>query len=288
MVPSSMLLPTPVNMLIHLMNRVHWLWRWNFTITQVWSNTNNLKKFIIGHVVNLVVGHNMIVRVAAQVVMIIQRIIELGKQKVRTYYAICNLYDAVFISHPIRPKVRLPRGQPSVIQELLGPDHYIWAMRKKETFQIYCFRVLKCAIELLKQMLYTSMCYMDVIEAFTISPENSRTAISHAFINASRILDDMSQNKQYIHATLIRHKGLVEKVLAGIGSPCQADSLISAVATTLNTAEIAQNTLGWVWDNTEKFVKEAALGATSLVGWQPGFLLPEYTNPIRPVAAPGA
>ncbi|MDP1834505.1 MAG: hypothetical protein Q8K75_01120 [Chlamydiales bacterium] len=283
-IPSSVLLPTPINMLIHIMNRVHWVWRWNFTITQVWGNTNNLKKYILGHIVNFVAGNNIIVRVAAQVTMIATRIIDLGKQKVRTYYAFCDVYDAIFVSHPIRAKVRLPRGRPSFLQEFLGPDHYIWAMKKKEVLQVYSTRILKSVLELFKQMFYTSMCYMDVIEAFTINPETTNTAINHVFIHASTILDDMSQNKQHIHATLIRHKSLIEKILLGIGGPCKVETLISAVGTTLTTAELAQNTLGRAWEGTQDFFREMALGVTSAVGYQPGFLVND-PNPPRPEAS---
>lgn len=275
--PLCGLLPTPINIAIHLLNRIHWVWRWNFTFTQVVGNSTNLKKYIAGHILSFVAGDFIIVRVAAQVVLIVTRLYDLGYQKVQTYYAFCALYDAALI-HPISVKVELPAD--SLLKDVLGNSSYLWIRKESEKVKIYCTRVALAAIELLKQMFYTSMCYMDVIEAFTINPEVTNTAINHIFVNSSRMLDEMSENKQHIYATLKRYKGLVEEILVSIGSPCNADTLISTVKKTLTVAQWTKSTMDYVWDGSKEIVNETALGASYVLGLPPPpFLLDNQRRP---------
>lgn len=294
-IPGSVLLPSPVNFLIHIMNRVHWLWRWNFMINQVVSHTGNLQKYIAGNVLNVAINTilpdklALIIRIAAQVTLATVRIIELGKQKVRTFYALRDLYYAVTNRQPLRIRVKMPT-KPTALYELLGPDHYIWALKKKEALIQYTAKVMRCVFELLKEMLFTSMCYMDVIEVFTLNPEAKHDAVNQIFISTSRLLDDISKNKQYIHAELIRNKRLIEQILSGLGNPCRADQLISAVGASLTVGERTYNAAGWVWDNTKDALKESWFTfARSTFGRDvsryviPRWMIPDEHNPIGPL-----
>lgn len=283
-IPGS-LLPTPLSLVLHIMSRVHWLWKWKRLSAQMVTSTDNLKKLILGHIVNFTVGDYLVVRIAAQVTLIAVRILDLGKQKVSTYRAYNDLYDALIVKHPLRVRVRLPYGPPSPLQNLLGPDHYVWLLKKKEALVRYGSRVIRCASELFKQMMLTTLCYMSVIEAFTVSTEVKNEAISQVFLNASRLLDEMSENKQHIQAQLLRHKGLIEQILTGLGSPCRAEQLISAVAKTMTAAEHTSNVVGTVWKYTEGAAK-SGVSTLSLaaVGWTPGVICPDDPNPVRALA----
>lgn len=284
-VPGSGLFPGPLSVAIHLMNRVHWVWRWHFMVTQVYSSSTNLKKLVAGHALNFFVGNNFLLRLGAQVVMIATRILQLGKQKVVTYAAYCEFYDAVANTYPLRVKVSLPREEDSFALRLLGPVEYLWIMKKKEAFMVYISRVIRCAALLFREMLKVSMCYMDVIEAFSLSSENRDLAVNHFFLNTASLLDEITENKHSIHAELIRHKPLVQQILSGLGSPFKADKLIDAVAASLTVTQRAYSTVKTVYNYSEDFVKQGLSTLTSSVGLQPGLLLPKDPNPIRPLAA---
>jgi hypothetical protein len=300
-IPGSAFLPGPVNILIHLMNRVHWVWRWNFMLTQVVANTNNLQKYIAGNLLNLCLNTivpdklALIIRIAAQVTLAAARIVELGKQKMRTFYALRDLYYAIAMRQPLRIRVKMPRDKHSLIfhlavQRLLGPDNFVWALKKKEAVIQYVSRIARCTFELLRHMFVTSMCYMDVIEVFTLNPEAKHDAVNQVFMSASRLLDDISKNKQHIHAELLRNQRLIEKILSGLGNPCRADQLISAVSMSLTVTEKTYNTAGWVWDNTKDVVKQAYCGGMLGIfgpavprALLPRWVIPDEQNPIGPL-----
>ncbi len=287
-VPGSSMIPGPLSVAIHLMNRVHWVWRWHFMVTQVYANTTNLKKLIAGHILHYVMGDNIILRIAAQVTMIATRIVQLGKQKVATYVAYCEVYHAIACTYPLRVRVRLPRVGDSWALDILGPDQYIWMMKKKEAFLLYVARIIRCVAHLFQEMLKVSMCYMDVIEAFSLNSATRDEAVNHFFLNATRLLDEIAENKQTIHAELLRHKHLIQQILSSLGSPCQAEQLIGAVAATLTPVERTYNAAKVIYDQGEDFVKHGLSSLALSFGWQPGFLLPKDPNPISPQVAGAA
>lgn len=282
-VPGSALVPGPLSLFVHIMNRVHCVWRWHFMVTRVYTSPAELKKLLVGHIVQFVVGDKLLVRIGAQVTLIAVRILELGKQKVVLYRAYCEVHHALVSTYPLRVRVRLPKAGQSRLLDFLGPDQYLFVMRKKEALQQYVSRLALCVAQLFKEMFVVSMCYMDVIEAFSLSSEVGDQAVKHIFINATRLLDEMSENKQHIHAELLRHKSLIQRILVGLGTPCQADQLISAVASTLTVAEVTSNTVKNIFGRGEDFLKEGLSSVClSFTGYQPGFLLPADPNPVRP------
>ncbi len=280
-VPSSTSLPNTLSMCIHVMNRVHWLWRWHFMVTQVYMNSTNLKKLLAGYIVNYTVGENTIIRIAAQVVLIAVRIVDLGKQKYQVYMAYCELKNSVFAHYHFQIEVRLPSQQTYALK-MLGPEHYIFVMKRKEKMLIYVGRINRCTLILFKEMFKTSMCYMDIIEAFSMNSAVRTEAVNQIFINSTRLLDDMCENKQHIHAELLKHKGIIEQILTGIGSPYKAEQLIDAVGRTLSQVERTYNTAKYLYDNSENRIKDGLSSmAISFFNWTPGILLPEDPDPIR-------
>lgn len=280
--PGSSALPSPMTTVIHLMNRVHCLYRWKMQVTEVYTNSRNLKLLIAGHLVNGVAGENTLLRIASQIVLVTARIVDLGKQKIRTYEAYCDVLHAIFTLESHWVSVKILRDQPSLALKFLGEDYYIWAIQQRESFFFYVRRIALCASILFTEMLKTSMCYMDVIEAFSINSATHNDAVNHLFINTTKLLDGISENKQTIHAELLKHKGLIKQVLGVMGTQYQAETLIGEVAKTLNHAERTYNGVKWVFESSEDGIRDGLSSlCISCLGWTPGFLLPEDPNPLK-------
>ncbi len=288
-IPGSAWLPGPLNIAAHGLARIFSVWKCTYMIQQVYTSPTELKKLIAGHVLSYVTGDTVMIRVAGQVTMIAVRIITLAKQKVKLYVSFCELHHAVVGTYPLRIRVRLPRAGKSYLMNFLGPDQYIFVMRKKEALQLYVSRLVRCAVIFFNELFQVSMCYMDVIEAFSLSTAVGSEAVKHVFINSTKLLDEISQNKQYIHRELLEHKGLIERILVGIGSPCTADKLVSTVASTLGPLEKIYNVAGVTWDKLGGVVKKG-VGSTiyGFSGYYPALCLPEGQNLIGPPQVAGA
>ncbi len=200
-------------------------------------------------------------RVAAQVMMIAVRIVDLGKYKAKLYVSCLELHHSLVGTYPLRIRVRIPRTDQSTLLRFLGPDTYIFVMRKKEAFLLYVSRVGRCVLTFFKDLGQVAMCYVAVVEAFSLSAAVGDEAVKHVFFNSTKLLDEMSENRQHIHAELLRHKGLIERILVGIGSPCSADTLISTVGSSLNVAQKTRNAVGATWDVVGDVVKKG-VGST--------------------------
>ena len=287
--PASSALPTPLNAFVHLMNRAHWLYRWKLQVSEVYMNSRNFKLLVMGHLTSKVVGESLLLRMSAQILLVTSRIVDLGKQKVRTYDAYCDVLHAIFTSESHWVRVEVPQGQPTFALLFLGEDYYIWAIQKREAFLFYVRRVGLSTVHLFKEMFNTSMCYMDVIEAFSVNVNASNDAVNHLFIHTAKLLDGISENKQTIHAELLKHKKLIQQVLTVMGTDYKAETLIGEVAKTLNTAERTYNGVQWFFNQSESELRQGLSNLSlSVLGWTPAFL--EEVPPLRgfPTVAAGA
>jgi len=280
--PASSNLPSPLTTLIHLMNRVHWLRRWKLQVSEVYMNSRHLKLLGVGYLTRELVGESALLGISAQIILVTSRTIDLGKQKVRTYDAYCDVLHAIFTSESHWVRVHVPRDKPTLILKFLGDDLYIWVIQKKEAFLFYVRRVGISTGRLFKEMFNTSMCYMDVIEAFSVNATTNNDAVNHLFINTAKLLDDISENKQTIHAVLCKHEMLIQQILGVMGTKYQAKTLIKEVAKTLDTAERTYNGVQWVFNKTESSLLDGASSlCLSLLGYTPACLVPENSNPLK-------
>ncbi len=291
-VPQSVM-PQPLAFIISVMNRIHLLWRYNRLTSQVTASTASMKRFAMGKLLHWatpdVLMIRTVIRTGAKLTLIALRILELAEQKVVTIQAARDLYEAVMVARPLRTRVRLPKGRPPWLQQVVGPDHYVWLVRKKEVLISYVSRVARCTALLFKHMLHTSLCYMSVIEVLSLDPEVENEAISHIFLNSKRLLDEMSENKQHIYVELLRHTGLVQQILSGLSIPCKAEQLINAFATTLTATERTLSAAESIWSRIGGAVGQGiSTMCLSISGRTMGIFLPEETNPIGPLAAVGA
>lgn len=253
-----------------LFHRIHQLWRW-YNKAQIYANPNNFYSLTAGHVVNFIFGDNVLVRIAAQSVMIASRILKCINQ-------------TVLLSRACRKWVNAVKGNSASVRSKSKAES-IYSMTEKSwiraSLEVVVERIKIIAIatfKLFKRMFVLSMHFMDAIEAFSISPATRNESINELFINGTVVLDEMVKNQRRLLDSLKENKSLVNHILNGIHSSFTAEKLITTVTKTLETATTINNVANAGGGIVKNIVQNATFGAAALIGLEkylPKFLIPD-------------
>jgi len=120
------------------------------------------------------------------------------------------------------------------------------------------------------------MRYLDVIEAFSLSSATCDESINELFLNTSHLLDELTENHNFLVEELEKYDGLIEKILNKLGSSYHAEDLRNTLATTLEKTSHIYKGIKKIPKQLEWGLKD---GAHSLLytttGWAPQILLPK-------------
>lgn len=252
-----------------VVHRVHRIWRW-YRKAEIYSNPNNFYSLVAGHVLNFALGDNMVVRIAAQCVLIANCITKCVSQIVslsRTYRKWIHSFGGNdYQCKSMRKTNEIYEGQRGVFKNFFTP--IIERIKK----------VAKATFKLLKSIFKLSMKFMDAIESFSMSPVTQNESINELFINGASFLDKMVKNQQLLLDTLENNKPLVSNILIGIKSSITADQLTETVSKSLSVTSTVQKISNAGGGALKNFAKHAVFGAAALVGVDkhlPKFIVPE-------------
>ena len=80
-------------------NRIHGLWRW-YRRVELYRNPNNLAQLLAGHLLNLALGDILLLRIAAQCLLISTRLLECAQQQTVLYRSSQRLITAIQGHYP--------------------------------------------------------------------------------------------------------------------------------------------------------------------------------------------
>lgn len=229
--PGSMRLPPIAWSAFTALNRVHGVWRWYRRI-ELYRNPDNFSQLLAGHAVNLVVGDYLLVRIAAQCLLISTRILECVEQQISLYREGCIWIHAVKGHYPFPNKVKWDEGKEIA---WLSPSTVIglkaFSLRLYEQLK----RIVYITCKIFKKTFQLSMKTMDAIDAFSLSPASRNEGINEIFVNTLKWLDSVVENKDQLIQGVANNKEIIERIL--IGSPFKYEQLYSAVSRTLDQTE---------------------------------------------------
>lgn len=205
------------------LNRTHGIWRW-YRRLNVYANPGNLTYLLAGHTLNFVIGDIIILRIAAQVLLISTRILECVEQQSRLYKAGSLWKDAVL-------------GRYEAPVKLYWKDSPFKSRCKIRAQDVInrTQRIAACTFSVLAEAFVLSMRILDAIDAFYLSPYTRAEAFNESFINGMKWIDAIVDNGQELLNGCIANQALIEKVLQG--SPFTFEQIITGATKALEKTE---------------------------------------------------
>lgn len=265
--------------------KIRSIWHW-YMKAEIYTNPKNFQSLVAGHILNVALGDNTVVRIAAQCILIAHRILECVNQTHNVARGYREWIDALTGNYGNLKREKWDKG-------LQGTEYKsCWnsfAEGVKSTFWSVVERIKRIAVTtfyMFKEVFVQTMMIMDAIEAFSMSPETRNESINELFVNGTKFLDNMAKKEQQelLVDCLYENKSLIGKVLKGIGSSMTVDQLIekaSAGSDALKTATRVADVAG-------DFLKRAISGFYSGIGETsktPTWAKPDAKTPIEKEAA---
>lgn len=244
--------------LFSVVHKVHQTWRF-YTKAKIYTNPNNFYKLVGGHVLNFTFGDNVLLRIAAQCILICNRIMKCVNQMVNLSDACHKWVDAVKGNYTHHRTMNKVSSLYEKTTEGCCASTFGAIIERIKRIAIATFHVFKCIFIL-------SMRFMDAIDAFAMSPTVQNESINELFINGTNFVDNLVKNQQRLLDKIEDNHKLVSQILTGIGSPIKISQLISTLEKSLSVAETAQTVLNAGGGVMKKVGKNALFGAAAMVG----------------------
>lgn len=273
MTPPASRLPPFVWSAFATINKVHGLWRW-YRRAEVYSNPNNFAQLLAGHALNMVLGDTLMLRIAAQCLLISTRMLECIQQQAIVFEAGRNWIAAIKGHYPTYHKVSWEKNLPILSP---GTEQSIGLMFRSAMTRIE--RIARCTMTLVVETFTLSMRIMDAVDAFCLSPHTRNEGINEGFVNAIKWLDALTENKEELLYGLEENKPIIEKIIKG--SPLTYEALRSGVERTLEKTGTMQKGARQVADfgngvlvDMAKRIASGSMVVTGLADYRPVVLAP--------------
>lgn len=272
--PRDAYVPSPLWGVFAVIHKVHRVWRW-YNKAEIYSNPKNFYQLVAGHVLNFIFEDSVMLRIAAQAVLISSRILKCVKQVIavsRTCSRCKDAWQGKYVQRRTMSKTSFKTAK-------------VYAAYQKDGFHSFVERIEQVAFatfKVFKSLFILSMRFMDAIESFSLSPETKNEAIAEIFLNAISTIDDLVHNQRALLECLEDNKPLVADILDGVGSRITVEQLIDAVRKTVGIAETAQTIThvgGGVFVNLLQHGLEGATGILRLSSFVPLSLKPKNDDP---------
>ena len=212
-------------------NKIHGIWRW-YRRVEVYRNPNNFSQLLAGHLVNLVVGDRLLIRIAAQCLLICTRVLECAQEQVVLYQAGSQWMEAVKGRYPMPCKRSWKIRQSHA---LCSPSSAAWIQLKSQALWNRVKRITFCTAKVFLHLFQLSMRLMDAIDTFSLSPHTRNEGINEGFVNAMKWMDNLVENKEELLQGIRTNRILIERILRG--SPFTYEQLNHCVSKTMEKTE---------------------------------------------------
>lgn len=262
-------IPSPLMAFVYGINRIHGLWRWHRRADDLYRSENSLHQLLAGHSLQWLVGQRLIVKIAAQVVLVVRRLTDLVAQQRRLAASYRDWKQAITWQY-----------QPPLMtwNATALPTSYT-KLRIKITLHRLTHRLYRIAITtfyLIKDAFLLSMRMLDQVEAMSLNPATREAAVNELFLNSSRLMDQLSKDKPLLLKELRENKTIVQYLLDKMNLKYTAEDLAKVIESTIDKAEVARNGWSVVQESLTEGIKDGMYTIIDgLFGTAPEFLLPK-------------
>lgn len=216
------------------LNQIHGIWRWHRR-TVLYTNPENFTQLLAGHMANYVFGESTLLKIAAQSLLIATRLLKCAHQQISLYNEGKRLIAAIQGHYPAPNNEAWPTHSGFY---LFSPSSiYEWKFFGK-TIWLRLSRVARILSRLFIKAFTLSMCWMDAIDAFYISPTTKNEAINESCLNIIQWLNTIVEQKETLLQEITENKHIIEKILSH--SPFTFTQLQTSISSALATTETLQ------------------------------------------------
>lgn len=181
----------------------------------------------------------MIVRMAAQCLLVATRILECSQQQMRLWHSGKNWIAALKGHYPSPIYVKWEK--PSSNKSWLSPSTVYWWKSTTAALWERIKRIAYCTLDLFSKAFTLSMNIMDVVDAFCWSPMTKNDAVYESFVNIGKWMATIVDKKEELLEGLEDHKDLIKRILKN--SPLTYEKLHAAVSGTLEKTEFVHQSM---------------------------------------------
>jgi hypothetical protein len=228
--PEPLRLPPSIWLTFTYLNKIHGLWRW-YRHAELYTHQDNLVKLLAGQVLNAVATDSLLIRVAAQCLLVATRLMQCIEQQQALIRSKDALIDNLQGRYPAPVNVEWTAAKKWSV--LTSPSQFHAKVRLQNICNSTKRAFLATAI-LFKELFLLSMAIMDVIDAFCWSQEVKRVALTESFINIGLWLDKTVKNRDELLKGIEANQAVIERLLKN--SPFTFTQLHAAVKNQLAVA----------------------------------------------------
>lgn len=226
-------LPEPVFFACKALTTLRRAWHF-WRIGKIYTNPKNFLSLSAGHGLRVAFGDSLVLRVSAVCVLIATRMLECVEQQNKLQKTWRQLVFAIRgnFATPVKCpwKTTTCHGFFSV-SSIIGLQ-YGW---KSCLCRIQ--RIAACILQVGKQVFLLSMRMMDAIDTFSLSPSTQNEGINTLFVNSTKWIDKLVENKELLVSGLKANKKIIAKVLRVTHVPLTTETLIKTASNALDKVE---------------------------------------------------
>ncbi|MEC7838899.1 MAG: hypothetical protein VX777_02535 [Chlamydiota bacterium] len=214
-----------------IIHRIHKVWRW-FQKFNTYTNPDNFLKLAAGHTLNWVAGNKVVVRIAAQAVLIAARINDHVKEQIALVKEFKEFWSVATDKYSLQTKVKWEKKG-----GFLSPSiRYRWKLMVKVLIHRF-LRIMKAIISILKRLFVLSMKTLDATSAFSYGQDTRNEGLNELFINSSKCLESLIENKSLLLKCLKKNREGITRLLLGSSSLLSVDQMIHVIEKGIGVAE---------------------------------------------------
>jgi hypothetical protein len=238
--PLSSRMPRIGWQLFGLLNRGHAIWRYYRKI-ELYQTPGKFFELAAGHAVRFVAGDILIVRLAAQALLIATRVLE------------CVQQQAAFCREGRKWKTALSGVYPQRVRYFAGrQNRFGWLSPSfvcsvKSRYAWIVARVQKMAhhtFKLFKRLFRLSMGMLDAMDALCLNPQTSQDAVNECVVNLVKWVDAIAKNKEELLCGLERNKEVIQRLLEY--SKVNYEQFYAGVLKTVQGTEVLRKKAKWL------------------------------------------
>lgn len=224
LIPEGTTLPKPLQVAYQTFHYIHGYWEW-WRRGQVYLNKNNFSLLTGGHLFNWAIGDNRFVRLGAQWILIANRTIECVKRTQNLCKVYRKFWDAINFRYPLT--TIHPWKTSSVRWPSPSTNYYLYT--KLYAFEYYLRNICWRSAKLATAIFNLSMATYSASHAFYLDPEEKSQAVNEMFVNMSRCLDEISENRQELIKKLSKRKKVIDGIFSSVHVPFTAEEFIKKI-----------------------------------------------------------
>ncbi|MBA3816135.1 MAG: hypothetical protein H0X29_06380 [Parachlamydiaceae bacterium] len=216
------------------LNQVHSVWRW-YRRAALYRNPDNFSQLLTGHAINFVFGESTILKIAAQSLLIATRLLECARRQASLYHEGARLIQAIKGHYP----------SPIDVPWIEHSSFFLFSPSSVHGWKVFSLslwdrtsRSIYIITRIFLKTFTLSMCIMDTIDAFYISPTTKNEAITESCLNIILWLDTLVDKKEALLQGISENKEIIEIILKG--SPFTYSQLEASISSALTTTEAIQ------------------------------------------------